>query len=66
MREESCSGGHGAAVLGDLDLTVGDQEVRTLVDLVLLQLLARGQADGDRARLVVGSQDLRVMGLDRQ
>ena len=42
-----------------------DDDVGPLVDLVLLQLLARGQLDQDRPRLAAGGvQDLRLVRLD--
>src|SRR6266576_2743206 len=41
------------AAVVDLDLAVGDDQVRALVGLVLLQLLAVGQVDHDQARLPV-------------
>jgi hypothetical protein len=51
--ERNRATGHGAAVPGDLDLVVGDVQVGALVDVMLLELLAAGQADGDCSGLVV-------------
>jgi hypothetical protein len=34
--EETAATGHAVAVVGDLDLAVGDEQVRALVDLVFL------------------------------
>ena len=49
----------------DLDLAVDHDQVRALVHLVVLQRLAGGQLDRDRARLSArGVQDLRLMRLD--
>src|SRR5205085_11341721 len=48
----------------DLDLAVGDDQVGVLVDLVLLELLTGRQVDRDDARVVVGAQHLRLMGLN--
>jgi len=53
VREEPGAAGHAAAALRDLDLAVCDEQVCALVDLMLSQLLAGRQADGDRAGLVV-------------
>ena len=51
-------GGHGALVVADLDLALDDDEVGALVDLVVLELIAGGQIDDDRARLAArGAQD---------
>jgi hypothetical protein len=36
VREETGATGHAAAVLGDLDLAIGDVQVRALVDVMLL------------------------------
>ena len=41
-----------------------DHEICPLVHLVVLQLLASGQRDGDHARLVVGAKHLRMVRLD--
>src|SRR4029079_8454990 len=51
-REEARAAGHriaGAAMA--LDLALDDDELRALVDLVVLEQLARGQVQGDGARL---------------
>jgi hypothetical protein len=53
-----------AAVLGDLDLASDNHEVRALVHLVLLELLAGRQLDRNRSRLLVGAQYLRMMRLN--
>jgi len=45
---------------------LGDEHVRTLVDLMLLELLAVGQADGDRQAFVMRAQHLRVVELNGQ
>ena len=46
---------------GEVDLTGDDHDVCALVDLVILQPLARGQRDEDRARLATrGVQDSRL------
>src|SRR5947209_4078124 len=55
-----------AADGGDLGLAGDDDDVGALVYLVLLELLARRQVDHDRARLSVGAQHLRLVGLDRE
>ena len=44
---------HRAGVLGDLDLSVGHEQVRALVYLVLLELLAGRERDRDRPCLLV-------------
>jgi hypothetical protein len=49
--------------LGDLDLAVGDEQVRALVDPMLF---AAGQAYGDCSGLVAAAQHLGLMGLDSQ
>src|SRR5437868_5185145 len=61
VRQEPGPSGHGLGILGYLDLAVGDKQVRPLVNLVLLELLPRGQSNGDRPRLLVGAQHLRMM-----
>src|SRR5947209_1260956 len=66
MRQKPWTAPDGLTVVSYLDLTVGDQQVRTLVHLVLLELLASRQVNRDRTRLLVGAQHLRMMGLDRQ
>src|SRR3954447_6383759 len=54
------------AALGHLDLAVGHQEVRPLVHLVVVELLAGRQVDRDHASLAVGAQHLRLVDLDVQ
>src|SRR3954471_2627436 len=64
VRHGSDAGSPALPALGQLDLTVDDDQIRVLMDLVLLQLLAGGQVDRDRARCsVVGAQDLRLVRL---
>src|SRR4051794_1243342 len=54
--------GLGVAALLELYLSVDHYEVGVLMDLVLLELLAGGQKDRDRAGCsVIGAQDLRLM-----
>src|SRR5215212_9188315 len=54
-----------AATLRQLDLALDDHQIRVLVDLVLLELLAGGQTDRDRSsRTVVGPKDLRLVRLN--
>src|SRR5204863_120717 len=54
-----------ARLARELDLAVDHDHVGALVDLVLLQRLARRQLDQDRSRLAAGGvQDLGLMGLD--
>src|SRR5437764_9953808 len=55
--------GRVAAVV-DLDLAIGHHQVGALVRLMLLELLAGRQVDGDHAHLSVGAQHLRVMRLE--
>src|SRR5215210_1404491 len=51
----------------DLDLAVDHDQVGALVDLMVLQLLAGRQVQGDRARLAArGVQDLRLVRLDAE
>src|SRR4051812_11641521 len=53
------------AVLAQLDLAIYDDQVGVLMDLVLLQLLARRELDRNRTRgAVVRAQDLRLVGLN--
>src|SRR3954447_10985726 len=53
------------AVLAQLDLAIDHDQVGVLMDLVLLQLLARRELDRNRTRgAVVGAQDLRLVGLN--
>src|SRR3954452_10482095 len=67
VREEAGAGLRGRAVLTDLDLAVVHVQPGVLVDPVVLEHLAGGQVDGDRAgRAVVAAQDLGVAGLDVQ
>jgi hypothetical protein len=66
VRQEPGAPCDGPVILSDLDLAVGDEPVGALMDLVLLQFLSGGKQDGDRAGLVVGAQNLGVVGLDRQ
>jgi len=64
---EEVAGGSGlrAAVgSGDLDLAIGDDESSALVYLVLLQLLAGGQAEQHRAGVLAGGEDLGPVRLD--
>src|SRR5919199_6713944 len=49
--DETRAAGDRGGVVFDLDFAVRDYEPGTLVDLVLLQLLSRGQVDGDETRL---------------
>ncbi len=50
-----------AAVGPDLDLALDHDELRALMDLVLLERLARRQTQGDRARLTaLRVEDLRA------
>ena len=63
-RGEARAAAHAGAVRVDLDFAVDDDEMRALVDLVVLQALAGGQVDGDRPRLAARRvQDLRLMRL---
>src|SRR3954453_1812878 len=64
-RERPGRRGDPRAVLLDLHLAVEDDQVRALVDLVVLQGLSRRQAAHDRASLAAdGLQDLRLVRLD--
>jgi hypothetical protein len=64
-REEARTAGHGLAAARDLDLAVDDEQVGALVDLVVLELLARRQVQRDGARLAAGGvEDDRVVRLD--
>jgi hypothetical protein len=46
-----------------ISIAVDDEQVGAVVDLMSLKLLAAGQADSDRAGLVVRARDLGAMGL---
>src|SRR3954469_11788818 len=63
--EEARPAGHGVAVaLRDLDLARDDDEVGALVHLVVLELLAGGEVERDRARLAAARvEDLGLGGL---
>src|SRR5207247_153563 len=54
--ERAGAGGGALAVLNQFDLALHDDQLRALVDLMLLQRLARGQLDDDRAALPLGLQ----------
>src|SRR5215212_6120775 len=59
VRDGARAGGLGIAAPGQLDLAVGDDQVR-----VLVEFLARGEVDGDDARnAVIASEDLRLVRL---
>src|SRR3954447_18086448 len=61
---ESRAAAYGLSSVLDLDVAVDDDQIRPFVDLVLLQLLARGQVDRDRSRLAPGGvQDPRLVRL---
>src|SRR4051794_5961863 len=63
-REQAGPAGQRAPVVRDLDLAVDDDEIGALVDLMVLELLAGGQLDRDRARRPARRvQDLRTMRL---
>src|SRR3954447_6903720 len=49
VRHGADAGGLALAVLGQLDLAIDDDQIRVLVDLVLLELLAGRQVDRDSA-----------------
>src|SRR3954451_3365057 len=54
-----------ALALTELDLAVDHDQIRMLMDLVLLELLAGGQEDRDGAGgAVIGAQDLRLVRLN--
>src|SRR4051812_29776290 len=64
-RERPGAGRGSLPVAVDLDLAVDDDQVRTLMDLVVLQGVARRKRDRDRPCLAAdGLQDLRLMRLD--
>src|SRR4051812_43858024 len=64
VRDRARAGRLGIAAPRQLDLTVGHDQVRVLVDLVLLELLARGQVDGDdTGSAVIAAEDLRLVRL---
>jgi hypothetical protein len=50
----------------ELDIAVDDEQPGTLVHLMLLELLALGQVDDDRAPLGLGVEDLRRVRLHLQ
>src|SRR4051794_10462174 len=52
--------------VGDLDLSVEDDQPRPLVDLMLGEALTGGEVEGDCARGVTGGQDLRQPWLEIQ
>src|SRR5918997_4249420 len=64
VRHEAGAARDRGATLLDLDLARGHHDPRALVHLVLLELLARRQVDGDHARLRVGPKDLRLVRLN--
>ena len=66
VRQEAGTARDLLTTVRDLDLAVDDEQIGTLVNLVLLELLARRQLDRDRTRLGVGAKHLRPVGLDRQ
>src|SRR4051794_7100613 len=67
VREEPRPRARRRAVLGDLDLAVVDVQPGVLVDLVVLEHLARREVDGDGPRgAVVAAQDRGAVGLDSQ
>jgi len=52
------------AVPVELDLPARHDHPGALMDLVVLELVARREVDGDDARLVVGAEDLGLVGLN--
>src|SRR3954451_9971584 len=65
-RHQAGAARHGVAVaVADLDLARDDDEVRALVHLVILELLAGREVERDRARLAAARvEDLRLVRLD--
>src|SRR5919109_1282449 len=61
VRDEAGPARDRGPVLLELDLAGGDDHPRPLVDLVLLELLARRKVDCDRTRLRIAPQHLRLM-----
>src|SRR4051794_20531887 len=59
--DEAGAPGDRGAVLLDLHLAACDHQPGALMDLVLLELLAGGEIDGDHPRLGIAAQHLRLM-----
>ena len=65
VRVEHGGAARAAGLPAELDLAVDHDHVGALVDLVVLQFLARGEVDQDRPRFTArGMQDLRLVRLD--
>src|SRR5215210_511159 len=61
VRHESRAARDRRAALLDLDLATGHEDPSALVHLVLLELLARRQVDGDHTRLRVAAKHRRLV-----
>jgi hypothetical protein len=64
VRQEPRTAGHGLVAVDGVDLAAEDDDVAALVNLMLLQFLARWQHERDETRFVVGAEDFGVAGLN--